>query len=174
WELGGIYLATQGYPLTVISLRTGDREIAEYRDQVRMTHGIRVLYLDPQESPMQSALTMVSALRNGEVLAMLGDRATGAEKIAVELFHRKYWFPSGPYLLSLITQTPLIPAFVVLEGLSYKLILEEPFMVEHQRGKNREVILAEAASKMAMIFEKYIRRYPNQWYNWYPTWDSEK
>lgn len=172
WELGGLYLAMQGHPLTVVSLRTGDREIAEYRDQVRTLHGIRVLYLDPKDSPIQNALVMVNALRNGEVLAMLGDRATGAEKVVVELFHRKYWFPSGPYLLSLITQAPIIPAFVVLEGLYYKLILEEPLYVKQEAGKTREQLIANAALQMAVVFEKYLRLYPNQWYNWYPTWNS--
>lgn len=171
WELGGISLALQGYPLTVISLMTGDRQISEYRDQIRMRNGIRVIYQNPKE-PLNSALEFVQVLRRGEILAMLGDRNTGNDSISLPFFQKPYLFPAGPYLLALIAQAPILPAFVVLEGLQYKLIIEAPFKVERQVGKTREEVLKVAAQKMADLFEYYIRKYPTQWYNWYPSWAS--
>jgi KDO2-lipid IV(A) lauroyltransferase len=171
WELGGIHLALQKIPLTVVSLKTGDRSLAEYRNQVRETKGIRMVYLDPESSPLHSALELIETLRKGELLAMLGDRATGSQKITLPFFGFPYEFPTGTFILSRVSGAPIIPAFVVLEGLQYHLFLEKPFVLSRQQPRDQAI--HEGAQHLVSLFEKYIRRYPSQWYNWYPNWVKE-
>ena len=50
----------------------------------------------------------------------------------------------------------------------YVPIVEEP--IYGQRTGDREQDLKGLTLRMARVIEEYIRRYPDQWYMFYPFW----
>ncbi len=77
----------------------------------------------------------------------------------MDFFERPTLFPRGPFILSRLTGAPIVMAFVVREKDVYKGIIEKPFLVQY---KNEEY---NVLKKVVKTLEKYVSKYPDQWYN---------
>jgi lauroyl/myristoyl acyltransferase len=158
WELGGVSFGLQGIKVNVVTLPDGSHQIDAIRKGYRGQYSINTIVLDG--SPFAS-LEMMTALKRGEVVAMLVDRWGKADGVLAPFFGGAHYLPRGPFALSRMTGAPILPAFVVRDGASYRGILESPFVVE-------EDDLRPYALRVSHALEAVIRRYPDQWYNFVP------
>ena len=163
WELGGQYFGHRGVKINVVTLPDEVPQIDDIREEYRKANNIRTIVLDG--SPFAS-LEMVAALRRGELVAMLIDRWGGKDGVPTDFFGETLYFPRGPFSLSRATGAVILPAFVVREEGAYKAIAEAPFVVEGEDDTPYAHCLGE-------VLERVIRRYPDQWYNFVPIWDSQ-
>ena len=94
---------------------------------------------------------------------MIGDKDFFGSGHPTAFFGRPVNFPVGPITLALSSGAALIPAFV-LRGADgrYFGVLESEIPLESVGS--REQTVAINLAKVARVFEKYIRRYPEQWY----------
>jgi KDO2-lipid IV(A) lauroyltransferase len=165
WELGAVLLSLLGFDVNVLTLTAADRDINEFRSRMRARFGIRTIYLSRSEGELQAHLAMLGALRRGEIVTMLTERESSRSLVQVSMFGRGFMVPKGAAVLSALTGAPIIPAFVVHEGGgTYRPILEEPILTDPS-APDREQETRRVAQKMAGVFERYIARYPDQWYN---------
>ncbi len=172
WEMGGLLLAFRGGTLNVLSLDEPDPRTKAFRGRFRHSKGIRELYIRGGAEDPFSTIELVKALRSNEIVAMLGDRENSPHAIEVDFFGRKTRFPPGVGMLAMITGAPVLPVFVVMEGSwKYRGIIEKPIYFDGSRRGERERVIREGMQKIARVFEDYIRRYPDQWYNFYPYWE---
>lgn len=158
WELGGLYFGHLLPKVHVVTLPDGVEKIDEIRRGYRGKHNIRTIVLDGSPYP---ALEMMAALRRQEMLAMLVDRWDGRDGFEGEFFGIRRPFPRGPIALSRATGAPILPAYVVKEGNHYRGIFQEPFTAGGEDD-------AACARRILAGLEKVIRRYPDQWYNFWP------
>ncbi|MEK6729399.1 MAG: acyltransferase, partial [Planctomycetota bacterium] len=77
-------------------------------------------------------------------------------------FNKPTPFPRGPLILSRLTGSPIVVAFVVREKESYKGIIEKPLVVINESEE------CEIIKIVAKTLEDYILKYPDQWYNFTP------
>lgn len=169
WELGGFFLAQQGFPLNVMSLVAPDTATVAMRENIRERVGIRHLYVGGTQSPL-GMIDVVNALRRNEIVAMLCDRDTTGFHATVDLFGHPVRLPMGPAMLAQVSGAPLVPSFVVLVSGKYECFIGKPIHVEPARGDRREFVLEARTQDLAREFEKVIERFPTQWYNFYPSW----
>lgn len=169
WELGGIALAVRECPVHALTLRDSEAEVQQFRDKIRGSLGIETIHINPDDQT--TILKIARLLRENKVVAMLGDRLEGGKKTEVSFFGRRVYFPSGAVALAQATGCPLIPVFVVLrpDG-RYKAWMEKPIRVERRPGQNTAEILASKTQELATAFEKVIRYYPDQWYQFFDYW----
>jgi phosphatidylinositol dimannoside acyltransferase len=158
WELGGVSFGLRGIKVNVVTLPDGSNQIDAIRRGYRGRYSIKTIVLDG--TPFAS-LEMMTALKRGEVVAMLVDRWGRADGVVAPFFGGVHYLPRGPFVLSRMTGAPILPAFVVRDGTSYRGILEPPFVVE-------EDDLHPYALRVSNALEAVIRRYPDQWYNFVP------
>ena len=171
WEMGGLLLAFRGGTLNVLTLDAADDRTKAFRERFRHSQGIRELYIKGGEENPFSTIELVKVLRNNEIVAMLGDRENTPNTIDVDFFGRKTRFPMGVGLLAMMTGAPVLPVFVVMEAnRKYRGIIEKPIYFDGSRRGERERVIREGVEKIARVFEDYIRRYPDQWYNFYSYW----
>lgn len=157
WELGGIFFGAYGLKTNVVTLPDEDPKIDASRRWYRMGYGVKTITLG--DSPL-ATIELVKALNNKEVIAMLIDRYnSNQDNIEVEFFNKPTLFPRGPFVLSRITGAPIIVSFVVKEKSGYRGIVEKPLTV---KAKNDE---SELLKKVVKIFERYIVKYADQWYD---------
>lgn len=174
WELGGLGLADLGYPVHVLTFREPDEKVNEERKRVREERGIGVIYVDRDDTSPLAIIEAVNALRRNEIICLIGDRDGSSNTVKVPFFGRPTPLPAGAAYLSLATGAPVIPVFVVLEQNGrYATLMEEPIFFKGGHGHHTEAITA-GMNDLAAVFERYIRRYPDQWYNFYHFWSPEE
>ena len=167
WELGGLGLADMGYTINMLTFREPDEKVNEQREAVRQERGIRFIYVDREDSSPLAIIEAVNALRRNEVLAILGDRDGSSHTILIDFFGRPTNIPVGAAYLSLASGAPVIPVFVVMEEDGrYATLLEEPIFFSGGHGEHGSAIRS-GMERLLAVFERYIRAYPDQWYNLY-------
>lgn len=160
WELGGIFFGSYGLRTNVVTLPDENPEIDGIRRWYRERYGVNTITIG--NSPF-STIELMNVLNRGELVAMLIDRHNvGLESIKVDFLNKQTPFPRGPFILSRLTCTPIIVAFVVREAGSYKGIIERPMFISNEREE------IEGIRTVAKTLEKYVRLYPDQWYNFIP------
>ncbi|WP_243373151.1 lysophospholipid acyltransferase family protein [Geotalea sp. SG265] len=172
WELGGLGLADMGYTLNVLTFREPDEKVNELREQVRGERGIRFIYVDREDTSPLAIIEAVNALRRNEILALLGERDGSSHTMSLDFFGRPAAIPLGAGYLAVASGAPVIPVFVPLEGSRYATIMEEPIYF-HGGHADHARSIKEGTERILRIFEKYIRRYPDQWYNFFDYWTGE-
>ncbi|MBW6503315.1 hypothetical protein K0B90_03420 [bacterium] len=158
WELGALFFARHGFKINVVTIPEGRERIDSIRGTYRMRQDIRTIVVDG--SPF-SSLEIVSALRRGEIVAMLVDRWEGTGGVPAKFFGEERRFPRGPFVLSRATGAPVIPAFIVRDGSAYRGVVEPPFVMDEPEDE-------PGARRVSESLERMIRTYPEQWYNFAP------
>jgi KDO2-lipid IV(A) lauroyltransferase len=125
----------------------------------------------PVDRTFAPTLAVLRALGANEIVAMQGDRDFDNTGIAVPFFGRDAYFPRGPLRVAMATDAAVLPAFIVrVPDGRYRAIIEEPLAID--RAGDRETALKRNLARYVAILEDYVRRYPDQWYCFYPFWDD--
>jgi len=160
WELGGILLALDGIPLTVVTLEEPSHELTTWREDYRKRLGIKTVAVG---SDPFSFVGIISALRRNEFVAMLVDRPYAQSGVPVKFFENETLFSSAPTLLWQHTDAAVLPAFVLQTKTGrYQSFVESPIAMNADPAQN--------AQRIAAVFESIIRAHPEQWYNYVPLW----
>lgn len=167
WELGGLLLARQGLPLTVITLEEPDSALTRWRDEHRQRAGLKTIAVGPGHA--FSFVEIVQALRRNEIIAMLVDRPYAGTGVPVSFCARPTEFSTAPALLWQHTNAAVIPAFVLSDPHGhYTAFADAP--LEFTRGPDPHLDLIRNTQLLASHFENIIRQHPDQWFNFVPIW----
>jgi len=172
WELGGLLLAFKGADLYVLTLDETDAKTKAFRERMRAQKGIKNIYINPEDPAPAAIIEVVKVLKEKKVVAMLGDRPGDNNTIEVDFFGRKTPFPMGVATLAMATGAAVLPVFVILKDGKYWGVIEEPIYFHSPSRKEREQGIRQGMGELAQVFERYIKEYPDQWYNFYPYWPT--
>jgi KDO2-lipid IV(A) lauroyltransferase len=171
WELGGLGMAERGHRLTVMTFREPDEKVNDQRERLRAERGIGVIYVNRNDTSPLAIIEAVNALRRNEIVVLLGERDGSSHTLRLDFFGRPADIPVGAAYLALASGAPVIPVFVPLEGDRYATYMDEPIYFRGTHG-DRATVIREGLERLLRSFETYIRRYPDQWYNFFPYWCS--
>ncbi len=161
WEFGGTMVRHASYPLAVVSLPHNSAPTNALVNRMRGAKGISVIEVDA--SPF-SAIPILKHLRQNGVVAMIGDKDFFGNGKVIPYFGKPVRFPIGPVTIAMTSGAALIPAFVLKRSNgTYFGVLEDAIPIT-TKGTRDQAIQANL-EKVAAIFERYIRNYPDQWYN---------
>jgi len=168
WELGSLFFSHSGIPMNVITAQDAIEGIANVREKTRKFHNVKTITIG--KAPL-SFMDIVSVLQKNEIVAMLIDRYIAEKGMLIDFFGKPARFPTGPVLLAKSTGAAIMPAFIVLgpDG-KYKAIADS--IVDMEFSGDREKDIRVNLEKIVRIFEKYIREYVDQWYNFTYLWDT--
>lgn len=116
-------------------------------------------------------LELQKVLRRGEVVGMQFNRQVGAGSLPLPFFGRTAMFPTGAVVLARLSGRPIVPVFSVYPDgdlTRVEVHYEEPIWVAHTKDRERDV--GEALQRMVAVYERWVRRYPLQWFNFYDFW----
>jgi phosphatidylinositol dimannoside acyltransferase len=111
------------------------------------------------------AFDLLSALRHGEIISIQGDRVVGeVARAPLKFFGRDVFLPNGPFVLSLVSETPIYPLFIVRIGYrKYKIIAREPIVCAKDRQSRDEQIVG-AMQQWSRTLEGIVHEYWSQWF----------
>lgn len=169
WDIGGAYFSRLGYPLNVVAETFDHGRLNSLVVAARKTSGMHVI---PME---RTGLKILRALRRNEALAILMDRPYAENGIAVQFFGCETVLPEGPARLALRTGAKVIAGAVVRdEGLGGKLLgVIESDITAPRTGDDQEDVRA-LTEAVLRAHERFIRRYPDQWYMFRRMWRTEQ
>ena len=164
WEVGATLIHRMGFPVTAIALPHRDRRMNRLFNQQRQRCGVDVIPLGAADSVRRALLR----LRDGHLLGILGDREFGGHGVMVPLFNRTFVLPRGPATLSLRSRAPVVPSFLIREGIWKFRLYFEPAVWPDARSNPARAIRT-LTHTYAQVLERYLARFPEQWLMFQPV-----
>lgn len=165
WELGGVLLAMQGMPVTIVTYAEPQPELHRWRVEYRKRFGIRTITVGHDKFAF---VEIIKILRQNGVVAILVDRPQDGG-IPVQLAGRTSHFSPTPALLWKHTGATILPACVLAEpGGKYRCHLYPP--IEMREASDPAEFQRMNAQRIADFFERLIRQHPEQFYNFVRLW----
>jgi predicted LPLAT superfamily acyltransferase len=130
--------------------------------------GLQVILL----GKIDSMLKVETALKQGEIVGMLGDRTfQGEGTVACGFLGEQARFPSGPFRLAAMLQRPVVLMFGLYRGGNrYDIHIERLVDTWRVPGASREQVLTQALHRYVERLEHHCRDAPYNWYNFYDFW----
>jgi KDO2-lipid IV(A) lauroyltransferase len=153
-------------PVTMAMAEEPNRKLSELEQRLRAKFNI----IYTTGSPFV-LLELQKVLRRGEVVGMQFDRQVGAGHLPVSFFDRPASFPTGAVMLARLSGRPIVPVFSVYPGGDRSRVevhYERPIQVANTRDRERDV--REGLCRMVAVYERWVRAYPLQWFNFYDFW----
>ena len=162
WELGGMVLAADGFPVNVVTMAEPTNELNEWRQKYRQRFGIKTVTVGADKFAF---IEIIQALRRNELVAMLVDRPYLNSGIEVQFFGRPTLFSAAAARVWQLTQAAVVPAFVLqLEPGRYGCYAYPPI------DMTADQTLEQNSQRIADVFQAVIREFPEQWFNFVPIW----
>jgi predicted LPLAT superfamily acyltransferase len=167
FEMGGLMFAQSKKQLYALVYDGEAEEMHQTRIQAMKKAGMNIISVNKD---MSHLFTLKQALENGDILTIPCDRIYGSlKKIKCNFLGRDAYFPLAPFLLAEQMNVPMVALFMMKD--SWKRYHAYILPVEADLA---EVGLAKKAELLACKFvgncEEIIRKYPQQWFNFYDFW----
>ncbi len=172
WHLGVNFLWNTS---THIHLVINDVRQAEVKRQmdVAKKSSLHLVVHDIANEP-NLIFELRAALTRGEVVALAGDRTVGKRRTKLSFLGGEAWFPTTAFSLAAATGAPVCTALAFRTGMQrYEFYGVGPFGDEQtEESTDRKAQAEEMAKQFAGHLEKYVRRFPKQWFNFYDFWSN--
>jgi peptidoglycan/xylan/chitin deacetylase (PgdA/CDA1 family)/predicted LPLAT superfamily acyltransferase len=168
WALAGHRLSVRDRELVVVAARgTG---LGPHQVRRGAPH-LRFSVIDAEGSPEVLASEVAAALRRGAAVAMHADRTMGADGIDLPFLGAPARFPTGPWMVALITGAPVVVVFGLPDFRGgVRLLLRGPLRVVRGPGMDRREAVRVAAERYVGFLETEVRREPLAWGNFHSFW----
>ena len=164
WELLGVYLSAQGYPITAIARDYKNDYIYQEVMNIRQSKGAEVFNRGEIKKALKSLLAE-------KFLLILGDQDAHQDGEFVDFFDRPASTPLGPVKLAQRSNSYLVPIYLVREGFKqYRLIIKEPVEIAKDASYEEQY---ETLQHLTTSLENVIRDYPSQWLWVHRRWKTK-
>jgi KDO2-lipid IV(A) lauroyltransferase len=157
WELMGAYVAQKQYPIHVVGSPLKNPLLDHLLVTMRNNAGYR--NIPRGKNPRE----ILKTLKKGGFLGVLIDQdIKKINGVFVNFFGRKAHTPIGPVVLASRFEIPIIPMFMHLEkDLTYHIQCFDPIELIHSGDAENDILVN--TQKCSDVYEKVIRRHPEQW-----------
>lgn len=195
--LAAYQAADAGNGLVVLSGHVGNPDLGAAAFHGRITRPVNVLQYAGKSDPYarlvreiapERAPTMISinddaqhasilairALRRGEIVAIKADRTVDTRTVEVPFLGGTIAIPTGPFLIAALSGAPTILLGCFKESATRYRVLATPAMVLAFSGRDsRDADIARWARDFASQLERWVKEYPEQWYQFHDPWLAE-
>ena len=125
------------------------------------------------DGPFGGMIEATAALQRGELVTIMGDRLVKGSSVTVDFLGSPVRFPDAAYALASMVAVPVVVVLAAKTGRkTYQLRVWDVFNPEFEDRSKRNDMLAKHAKKFAGILERYLKKYPYQWYNFFDIWQQ--
>ena len=136
--------------------------------------GGNVRIISPQQY-LGGVIEIMSVLRKGQLVSIMGDRRYGARAVEVSFLGEKAWFPYSGFSLAAAAECPL----VVLETTkvstySYTVDLSNVLYPRYEGRRNRIGQLQPWVQEFVTQMESFVKEHPYQCFLFRDVWAEER
>jgi lauroyl/myristoyl acyltransferase len=176
WEIGSrLGLTRAGRRVHVIREAEVDPKAQEFiRELLSREKGANLEMHFANESDPSLGIQLLSALRDGDVIAVQGDRPrAGSRSWTGSLFGRPLELPVGPAAIARAAGVPLVPVFVFREGRHRsRVFIRAPIPVPSTEDRTADI--GSSLQKIADEVGWAIRHEPHQWFCFRELWPEHE
>jgi predicted LPLAT superfamily acyltransferase len=152
--------------------------MAMYEDNARKINAL-LRAINPTMNPdiiplghIDAMLRLAEKLDRGAFVGMLADRTLGNEAVhAVTLLGERAYLPLGPMRAAAILHRPVIfMAGIYRGGNHYHVVFESIADFSATPPRARDAAVREAVERYAALLDRYCRRDPYNWFNFFDFW----
>lgn len=114
----------------------------------------------------------VNALEQGDVVLIMGDRATGGPTTTTTLFDSQIRLPISAYSLAASTKSPVLIAFSAKHDRTHQVLKIWDIIHPDFSDGEKEQEMGRCARQFSRALEEYVKEYPYQWYNFFDLWEQ--
>ncbi|MFN8155045.1 MAG: lipid A biosynthesis acyltransferase [Bacteroidia bacterium] len=166
WEIAGFLLKRIPAAINIVMYDAEHEKIKNYLEGVTGKRNMNVILV---KEDLSHIYAISAALSRNELVCMHADRFLDGNRNLVHTFMGEAAaFPQGPFLLASRLDVPVTFVFAVKESaMHYHFSATKPV---NYHLTDRKAGMMQALSKYVDVLEKQLRRYPAQWFNYYPFW----
>lgn len=171
WEIAGQLLNRLNTTFNILMYENERENLKQYMDRIQTKKNVKIIAI--KEGDLGHMIELYNAFSRNELVVMHGDRFRDqAKTITVPFLGKPAEFPAGPFIMAAKFGVPVTYVFAVKEGLShYHLFASEPVHMKRARTEEQtQTAVQDLLQRYIMEFEKIVRRYPEQWFNYYAFW----
>ncbi len=173
WEVAGQLLERIKTKVHIVILDAEHRKLKSFLDNVMHKKKLNVI---PIKDDLSHLFKISEAFKKNEFVAIHGDRfLPGAQTVEIDFLGKKALFPTGPLYIASKNKVPVSFVFTLKESsqryhfyATKQKIYEYPAKLKTRKKEIREMVYDYTTS-----LEKMIKKYPLQWFNYYPFWIEE-
>jgi KDO2-lipid IV(A) lauroyltransferase len=158
-------VAARGYPVTVVAETFSDARLDAMVVNSRTRLGMVIIKLE------KAGPSLLRTLKSSGLLALLIDRPRAGDGVTVNFFGEAVEVPAGPARLALRTGAMVVPAAfarVTPNALKVEALTDFDIRVDLEGDEANDV---QSLTQAIMdSHERFIRRYPDQWYMFREMW----
>lgn len=134
----------------------------------------RFRFISPQGF-LGGMVEITNALRSGECVAVMGDRAWGGKTRTTSFLGEPAAFPITPYHLALVTGAELVVLLTVRTGkCAYRLEYTQLTKDYDRVATSREEAIRELLRRYVRCLEACLAEHPLMWFNFFDFWSPDK
>ena len=166
-EIAASIVRLRGYKITSVLEGNYSGFVTDYIHAGRKRMGIALL------PASRSGMTLVRKLRQNQMVALVVDAGVSAgDGITVDFFGRETVFPAGPARLARLSGAPIVFGVAIRRPSGrFQAYIEPPIVSDRQLRPDEDA--RRLTQQIAATFERYVRRYPDQWYAFRDMWPPE-
>lgn len=166
WDIAGHLFKRLNTQINIVMFDGEQEQIKKYMDSVTGKKSINIIVI---KNDLSHIYEISGALKNNELVCMHADRfVEGNKTFSANFLGEKARFPMGPFVLAATFKVPV----------SYVFAVKESNMHYHffaSRIKNYEYLEKNSAMQEMLVdftkeMEMKVKRYPEQWFNYYNFW----
>jgi Kdo2-lipid IVA lauroyltransferase/acyltransferase len=164
WEYIALTVAIKlDIPISVIVKSQRNTLVTNWLDKMRIKWGNKIV-------PLGISIRQVyKELKEKRIVAMVADQRGPSDGIRINFMGRKAAVFAGPALLALKTGAPIMFGVTIRQpDYSYITAIEE--INTEDLPEEDELRIAELSQRHASVLEKYIKRFPEQWFWMHKRW----
>lgn len=160
-------LSRTRYKINLVMQETLMDSIKDIEETINIRQNISII--DLNQGTIAVSIAIANALMANEVVAMMGDRASSEKAIIqAEFLGKKANFNKNPFQIAYKMSTPILVYFIIYMGMrKYKV---EYIKIDVDKQKPEHEAIEEALYLYVKKYEKLVKRYQNQWLNFFDFW----
>lgn len=160
------FFGLKGYNLKVIMRKLKNPFVNNFIVKAREQFGCKTVY--PRKAPREG----FKIIKEGGILEIVGDQYAGKKGIKVDFLGNLSSTAAGAAVFHIKTQAPIVFTFFIRSRYGYFDVYFEEIKITGVNDKTEENI-KEVTQIHTRVLEKWIRKYPDQWFWLHKRWKNK-
>lgn len=154
-----------------INLLMRPEETPAVQESLRLQNVTDQINIVSPDSYMGGVVTLMNALKDGEVVSIMGDRSYGADTVAIDFLGETAAFPYSAFHMAAVAKVPIIILLChKTSDYDYLVDLSQIMRPTYRSRKNKMAQIQPWVQKYASLLETQLAEFPYECFLFYDVW----